>query len=103
MLMLTALGLTSRSKPSFAPRGIGVSVLCPGFIRTKIMNSRRNVPQRFAGAIEEPPPEGPHVEIVKMFEERVSAGIDPLYVSELVRAGSSMTGRTSSPTMSSSH
>src|SRR5712675_3271140 len=33
-----------------APRGIGVSVLCPGFVRTQILNSRRNLPERFAGA-----------------------------------------------------
>ena len=72
---------------ALAPRGIGVSVLCPGFIRTRIMNSRRNVPQRFAGSIEEPPPEGPVTEFVKMVEDRVSKGTDPFYVGELVREG----------------
>jgi NAD(P)-dependent dehydrogenase (short-subunit alcohol dehydrogenase family) len=81
------VALSEGLRVTLAPRGIGVSVLCPGFIRTKIMNSRRNVPQRFAGAIEEPPAEGPIVEVVKMFEERVSTGIDPLYVGELVREG----------------
>ncbi len=81
------VALSEGLRVTLAPRGIGVSVLCPGFIRTKIMNSRRNVPQRLAGAIEEPPAEGPQVEIRKMFEERVSAGIDPLYVGELVREG----------------
>ena len=72
---------------TLAPRGIGVSVLCPGFIRTQIMNSRRNVPQRFAGAIEDLPTEGPVAEFVKIVNERVSDGIDPLYVGELVREG----------------
>jgi NAD(P)-dependent dehydrogenase (short-subunit alcohol dehydrogenase family) len=81
------VALSGGLRVTLAPRGIGVSVLCPGFIRTKIMNSRRNVPQRFAGAIEEPPAEGPIVEVVKMFEDRVSTGIDPLYVGELVREG----------------
>jgi hypothetical protein len=51
------------------------------------MNSRRNVPQRFAGSIEEPPTEGPVAEFVKMVEDRVSKGIDPFYVGELVREG----------------
>ncbi len=37
--------------------------------------------------LKNPLQEGPHVEIVKMFEERVSTGIDPLYVGELVREG----------------
>ena len=73
---------------TLAPRGIGVSVLCPGFIRTQIMNSRRNLPQRFAGsAIEDPPTEGPAAEFLKMVTDRVSTGIDPLYVGELVREG----------------
>jgi hypothetical protein len=51
------------------------------------MNSRRNVPQRFARALEAPPTEGPRAEFVKEFQERVSKGIDPLYVGELVREG----------------
>jgi hypothetical protein len=52
------------------------------------MNSRRNLPQRFAGsAIEEPPTEGPGAEFLKMVTDRVSTGIDPLYVGELVREG----------------
>jgi len=70
-----------------APRAIGVSVLCPGFVRTQIMNSRRNVPQRFAGALEDPPTEGPRAEFVKVLNERISKGIDPFYVGELVREG----------------
>src|SRR4029079_13219807 len=45
------VALSEGLRATLAPRGIGVSVLCPGFIRTNIMNSRRNVPQRFAGAI----------------------------------------------------
>jgi NAD(P)-dependent dehydrogenase (short-subunit alcohol dehydrogenase family) len=81
------VALSEGLRVALAPRGIGVSVLCPGFIRTRIMNSRRNVPQRFAGAIEEPPTEGRVAEFVKMVEDRVSNGIDPLYVGELVREG----------------
>jgi NAD(P)-dependent dehydrogenase (short-subunit alcohol dehydrogenase family) len=80
------VALSEGLRVALAPRGIGVAVLCPGFIRTQIMNSRRNVPQRF-GTIEEPPTEGPRAEFVKMVEERVSKGIDPLFVGELVREG----------------
>jgi NAD(P)-dependent dehydrogenase (short-subunit alcohol dehydrogenase family) len=70
-----------------APRKIGVSVLCPGVIRTQIMNSRRNVPQRFAGAVvgNPSPTEGPRAEFIKALQERINNGIDPLYVGELVR------------------
>jgi NAD(P)-dependent dehydrogenase (short-subunit alcohol dehydrogenase family) len=81
------VALSEGLRVRLAPHGIGVSVLCPGFIRTKIMNSERNVPQRFAGPMEQPPTEGPGAEFLKMVEDRVSTGIDPLYVGELVREG----------------
>jgi NAD(P)-dependent dehydrogenase (short-subunit alcohol dehydrogenase family) len=81
------VALSEGLRVRLAPLGIGVSVLCPGFIRTKIMNSERNVPQRFAGPMEQPPTEGPGAEFLKMVEDRVSTGIDPLYVGELVREG----------------
>lgn len=45
------VALSEGMRNVLAPRKIGVSVLCPGVIRTQIMNSRRNVPQRFALAI----------------------------------------------------
>ncbi len=34
-------------RSELAPRGIGVSVLCPGFVRTQIMDFWRNLPERF--------------------------------------------------------
>ncbi|MEH6409640.1 MAG: SDR family NAD(P)-dependent oxidoreductase, partial [Hyphomonas sp.] len=43
------VALSEGLRVELAPRGIGVSVLCPGFIRTRIMESARNVPDRFAG------------------------------------------------------
>lgn len=70
-----------------APRGIGVSVLCPGFIRTRIMDAARNLPERFAGKVNRPPATGPIAERVKVMHDRVAQGIDPLYVGELVREG----------------
>jgi NAD(P)-dependent dehydrogenase (short-subunit alcohol dehydrogenase family) len=81
------VALSEGLRVALAPRGIGVSVLCPGFVRTQIMDSRRNLPQRFAGAIEGAPTEGPVAELVNEMTERVSKGIDPLYVGELVREG----------------
>src|SRR6476646_8508964 len=49
------VALSEGLRATLAPRGIGVSVLCPGIIRTQIMNSRRNLPQRFASGIENLP------------------------------------------------
>ena len=56
------VALSEGLRVTLAPRGIGVSVLCPGIIRTQIMNSRRNLPQRFAGRSTDPPTEGPVAE-----------------------------------------
>jgi NAD(P)-dependent dehydrogenase (short-subunit alcohol dehydrogenase family) len=81
------VALSEGLRVMLAPRGIGVSVLCPGFVRTQIMDSRRNLPQRFAGAIGSYPTEGPIADIIKAISERVAQGIDPLYVGELVREG----------------
>jgi NAD(P)-dependent dehydrogenase (short-subunit alcohol dehydrogenase family) len=81
------VALSEGLRMTLAPRAIGVSVLCPGIIRTQIMSSRRNAPKRFASALEALPTEGRLAEFVKEFGERVSKGIDPLYVGELVREG----------------
>jgi NAD(P)-dependent dehydrogenase (short-subunit alcohol dehydrogenase family) len=78
------VALSEGLRRTLGPSGIGVSVLCPGFIRTQITNSRRNLPQRLVGAMTAPPPEGPRAALVR---ERVATGIDPLYVGELVREG----------------
>jgi len=80
------VALSEGLRMALAPRAIGVSVLCPGIIRTQIMNSHRNIPKRF-GSVEAPPTKGRLAEFVKEFGERVSKGIDPLYVGELVREG----------------
>jgi NAD(P)-dependent dehydrogenase (short-subunit alcohol dehydrogenase family) len=43
------VALSKGLRRELAPRGIGISALCPGFIRTQIMNSSRNLPKRFEG------------------------------------------------------
>jgi len=81
------VALSEGLRLDLAPRGIGVSVLCPGFIRTQIVDSRRNLPQRFAGKLGQPPATGPIAERIQSLRDRVAQGIDPLYVGELVREG----------------
>lgn len=87
----TKYGVVSLSeglRPVLAPRGIGVSVLCPGFIRTNIVTSGRNRPERFGGDPQPNlPAEGPFADMIRMVQTRVAGGIDPLYVGELVREG----------------
>lgn len=79
------VALSEDLRPKLAARGIGVSVLCPGVIRTNIVDSGRNIPSRFAGQIQTTPVEGPGTEVLKAVTEAIAAGIDPLYVGELVR------------------
>ena len=80
------VALSEGLRPQLATRGIGVSVLCPGFIRTQIMDSRRALPERF-GAIEELNEEDAASEFVQVARAAIENGIDPRYVGELVREG----------------
>jgi NAD(P)-dependent dehydrogenase (short-subunit alcohol dehydrogenase family) len=70
-----------------APRGVGVSVLCPGIIRTQIMDSDRNLPRRFSGARDVQPGQPLSFDPSNALRGRISTGIDPAYVGELVREG----------------
>jgi NAD(P)-dependent dehydrogenase (short-subunit alcohol dehydrogenase family) len=81
------VALSEGLRVELAPRGIGVSVLCPGFIRTHIVNSVRNLPDRFAGALTPGAGGGAMAAWLGSIRERVETGIDPLYVGELVREG----------------
>jgi NAD(P)-dependent dehydrogenase (short-subunit alcohol dehydrogenase family) len=83
------VALSEGLRRELAPRGIGVSVLCPGFVRTQIMNSRRNLPKRFEGAVPALPTSGtsPLALQINMVRARVAQGIDPIYAGELVREG----------------
>ena len=81
------MALSEGLRVELAPKGIGVSVLCPGFIRTQIIDSSRNLPDRFSGAVARTPTEGPVPEWISNIRDRVAAGIDPLYVGDLVREG----------------
>jgi NAD(P)-dependent dehydrogenase (short-subunit alcohol dehydrogenase family) len=83
------VALSEGLRMDLAPKGIGVSVLCPGFIRTNIMESARNLPGRFEGAIPIQPSADQTVNVTLLGDvrERIAGGIDPLYVGELVREG----------------
>lgn len=79
------VALSEGLRPKLAPKGIGVSVLCPGFIRTRILDSARNIPDRFAGKIPERGADVVQSEALQDVEAAITHGIDPLYVGELVR------------------
>ena len=80
------VALSEGLRATLALRGIGVSVLCPGFIRTQIMDSQRNLPSRF-GTIEVMNEGETAAHFVQVAREAIANGIDPRYVGELVREG----------------
>jgi NAD(P)-dependent dehydrogenase (short-subunit alcohol dehydrogenase family) len=81
------VALSEGLRGDLAGRGIGVSVLCPGFIRTQIVSSLRNLPERFDRPSEAGLAAMRSSDLFKFIQDRVSHGIDPSYVGELVREG----------------
>ncbi|HLK26778.1 MAG TPA: SDR family NAD(P)-dependent oxidoreductase [Caulobacteraceae bacterium] len=81
------VALSEGLRNELAPRGIGVSVLCPGIINTKIAESVRNLPDRFADPAAADKSTGEVAAWLKNLTPRLEAGIDPSYVGELVREG----------------
>jgi NAD(P)-dependent dehydrogenase (short-subunit alcohol dehydrogenase family) len=81
------VALSEGLRADLAPRGIGVSVLCPGFIRTHIAQSHRNLPERYDRSLQTRLAEGLQSDFGKMASARIETGIDPDYFGELVREG----------------
>lgn len=65
------------------PLGIGVTVLCPGFVRTRISESGRNRPQRYGSAIK-PDPASPAGALAAHLAELAQSGLDPAEVAAQV-------------------
>jgi NAD(P)-dependent dehydrogenase (short-subunit alcohol dehydrogenase family) len=59
-----------------APLGIGVTVLCPGFVRTHIWESGRNRPQRYGPSLT-PDPASPAGRLLAELVEHGQSGLDP--------------------------
>jgi NAD(P)-dependent dehydrogenase (short-subunit alcohol dehydrogenase family) len=69
---VVALSEAARHELRAAGANVGVSVLCPGFVRTRIMDSARNRPARYGGPIGTSAQ--PTAELMNAF---VDAGTDP--------------------------
>lgn len=67
------------------PHGIGVSVLCPEFVRTRIGESGRNRPARY-GEAQPLDPASPAAALVAEIAKRIEAGLDPAEVAARVLA-----------------
>jgi len=65
------------------PLGIGVSVLCPYFVRTRIGESGRNRPERY-GPVQPLDPTSPAAAMVAEIARQIATGLDPADVAARV-------------------
>jgi NAD(P)-dependent dehydrogenase (short-subunit alcohol dehydrogenase family) len=79
------VGMSERLATQLKPFGIGVTVLCPGFVRTRIGDSGRNRPERY-GAAQTPDPASPAGLLIAQITERLQSGLDPADVAARVLA-----------------
>src|SRR6476659_1790387 len=79
------VGVSVGLKTQLKPFGIGVTVLCPGYVRTRIGESGRNRPQRY-GATQTPDPASPAGLLIAQIAERLQSGLDPSDVAARVLA-----------------
>jgi len=70
------VGMSEGLATQLKPFGIGVSVLCPGFVRTRIGESGRNRPERY-GPAHTPDPASPAGALVAQIAELLKSGLDP--------------------------
>jgi NAD(P)-dependent dehydrogenase (short-subunit alcohol dehydrogenase family) len=71
------VGISEALSTELEPQGIGVSILCPGWVASRISDSRRNWPNDYGT----PPPRGP---LAERFAELVRNGMAPSDVAPLV-------------------
>ncbi len=79
------VGMSEGLAPQLAPLGIGVSVLCPGFVRTRIGESGRNRPEHY-GQTEAADPASPMGMMVAQIAQLIQSGLDPSDVAARVLA-----------------
>jgi NAD(P)-dependent dehydrogenase (short-subunit alcohol dehydrogenase family) len=77
------VGMSEGLAAQVRPLGIGVSVLCPSFVRTRIGESGRNRPQRY-GPTPSLDPKSPAAAVVAEIASRLQAALDPAAVAERV-------------------
>jgi len=77
------VGMSEGLSEQLKPFGIGVSVLCPSFVRTRIGESGRNRPERY-GQSRPLEPASPAAAMVAEIARQIGAGLDPASVAERV-------------------
>lgn len=75
------VGISETLRKELAGTGVGVSVLCPGVVRTNIFTSQRNRPAELRNERSNPGARATNAEAAR---EMLSAGMDPLEVARQV-------------------
>jgi NAD(P)-dependent dehydrogenase (short-subunit alcohol dehydrogenase family) len=79
------VGMSEGLATQLEPLGIGVTVICPGYVRTAIGESGRNRPERY-GPTQTPDPASPAGLLLAHIAERLRSGLDPSKVAARVLA-----------------
>jgi len=79
------VGLSEALRKDLEPRGIGVSVLCPGMVRTRILESERTRPAQFD--VKEQSAQASAAAHSELMNLAMNTGIDPAEVADLVVQG----------------
>jgi NAD(P)-dependent dehydrogenase (short-subunit alcohol dehydrogenase family) len=79
------VGMSEGLAAQLRPHGIGVSVLCPSFVRTRIGESGRNRLERY-GRAQPLDPDGASAALVAEIGRRIEAGLEPAAVAARVLA-----------------
>lgn len=74
---VVALSETLQMEMQMAGLPLGVSALCPGFVRTKIMESARNRPQDLSNPPPTAPPSKEQLEAYERFKNAIENGMPP--------------------------
>lgn len=77
------VGMSEGLAAQLAPLGIGVTVLCPGYVRTRIGESGRNRQERY-GKTQTPDPASPAGQMFALIAASIAAGLDPADVAARV-------------------
>ena len=79
------VGMSEGLSEQLKPYGIGVSVLCPSFVRTRIHESGRNRPEHY-GETQTFDPASPAGQMLAFITASIAAGLDPADVAAKVLA-----------------
>jgi NAD(P)-dependent dehydrogenase (short-subunit alcohol dehydrogenase family) len=71
-------GLSEALRIELEPHGVGVTVLCPGLVSTRLLEAGRNRPERLGG------PERAPASVLGRPDSSMRAGLDPMLVAKMV-------------------